>query len=179
MLLLLKDRLPSRQEAIEIFGIVSFPVFVWATIQILREMPSWLLRLTLPDLVAVVAYVEAFAFIESLVVFVGVVSALMLLPATWLVDRRVLVASVVTLVLSAVGVTAHYTDQTLRQWGWQGIAVVIGLMLLATAFLLYLGLRSDRWPKLMNEAVDRIVLLSYLYLTLGILGLVIVIVRNL
>lgn len=174
----LRERFPSRREMLAIFGLVSFPIFLWANLQVFREMPSWLLRLTTGELVGVMAYVEAFALVESAAFFVGMLTVMALLHGRWLEGHRMVFSLVVTLMVSLAAVVVHYMDESLRQWGLLGIAVPTGAMILGAAPLLYFTMRTEKWSRAIQEVVDRVILLSLLYTSLGLIGLLIVVVRN-
>lgn len=176
---LIHNRLPSRNEALLIFGTVSFPVFAWANLQVLREMPSWILRMSRGEIVGGLAYVETFALVESLLLFVGLVGLMMFLPADLMDGRRVSAAFIATLAFTLATLTVHFSVEVLRQWGWVGVLGGVTAFLSLTVGLTFFALRSERMVRLFQAIVERVVLLSFLYTAVGVLGLVVVLVRNL
>ena len=72
--------LPSWRDLQLVFAAIALPVFAWSIVNVLREMPSWVLRLRTWDLVGVIAYMQAFARFETLVVLLAMILLAVMLP---------------------------------------------------------------------------------------------------
>lgn len=175
----IKTRLPDRRETLLIYTITAFPIFAWAILQSLRELPSWLMRLSVWDLISVASYIQAFALAESIVIFAALIAALTLVPFALVREKRVLFALFAVAFMSATAVLINYGDDTLRQWGWSGVAAVSAGVLLLMVGSFFLVARSRRLVAVVRGAVDRLAFLSLIYVTLGVGGLLVVVIRNL
>lgn len=175
----LRERLPERQDLLLVFGVVAFPIFAWAILQSFRELPSWLLRLSLWDVIGVASYIQAFALVETMLAYVALLALLVILPARIVDGRHVLFAAVTVATASGAAVGIHYADETLRQWGWLGIsAVSAGILALALSIFILAG-RSQTAEEAIIGLSERLALLSLLYVGIGVVGVLIIVVRNL
>jgi hypothetical protein len=173
-----RERLPSLSDAGDLFAVCAFPVYIWSIIAMLRELPAWILRLPLWDVVGLVAYTQAFALVESLLFFAGVVGLSLVLPAVWLRQRLPLQGLLLVVVATAVTATFHYAEHTLRSFGLVGLGLLALMPLLLFAAGSYLIRRYGWLEKGALAFVRRVSVLSYLYVSVSFVGLLIVIVRN-
>jgi hypothetical protein len=171
----------------------AFPLHAWTLILAFRDI-SWLTdRTNAWDAVGVTSYGLVFAFVESLVLFAVMALLGYLVPVRWDVDRRVALLTVLTLVASLWAVLEQLyflLDTGLPGW-LMGFLVhsghparvfyilLFGLVGLTVAVPALLVLRSDRVYTTVRALIDRLAVLTMFYLVLDVIGLVIVIVRNL
>jgi hypothetical protein len=171
----------------------AFPFHVWTLILAFRDL-SWLTERTNAwDAISVMSYGMVFAFIESLVAFAVLLLLGFLVPRQWAEDRRVALLSILALILSLWAIVGQLyflmglvpsweiirmlmnTGHPLRVMYLIALAVVIPSLLIPA----YLIARSERAPQALNGLVERISLLTMVYLFLDAVGLVIVVIRNL
>ena len=107
---MLKDRLPSWRDAFLIFAAVAFPIHVWAIIGALREVPAWILRLSVWDVIGVMSYTLVIALLETLLVTLGIELLTTLLPEQWRKKKRVAIASSIAFVASIWFGILHYNS---------------------------------------------------------------------
>jgi hypothetical protein len=168
---------PTKRESFYIFAACVFPIHVWLIITVLREVPAWMMRVTGWDLIGIIAYSLVYGLIESVLVFGAVFLFVILLPIAALRHKIVAVASGTVFVSALWFVILHYNEH------WIGTRQVAPLLAWLTTYLLGLGgfyllvHRSLRVEKLVNAFVERVAVLSILYLGLDLLGLMIVIMR--
>jgi hypothetical protein len=174
-----RARLPKAQEAPLLFAICAFPIFAWSIVQVLQQVPSWILRLNLWDLAGVIAYTQALALLESGMMFLFLLVLSLALPATVLRGRHMVFTAAATLALSSTAIAVHLAGEGLRALGWPGIVIGLLVTLAAGVGLFLLALRFQKLEKVLREAVQRIAILTYLYAAVGVLGLFLVAVRNL
>ena len=183
----------SKQGLWRLFLVCAFPTHVWTIILVLRDF-SWLTERTNAwDAVGVAAYGMIFALFEAGLLFATVVLLGFLLPKGWEEEKRISLLSTAILIISVWAILG----QLYFLWG---ISVPEGVMhalagqahplriLYAAVFVLvvptvlpplYLIFRSERARRFAGELFDRLALLTGLYLILDLLGLVIIITRNL
>ena len=161
------------------FGAIAFPVHVWAIINILVIFPAWLLRLSIWELAGAISYPLVFALLESSILWIGLVALSYVLPRKWLADKFVALSSVLVWLLAAWAALVQFIYERILQWGLEQI--LPGLLLVAFSFGLvyWLVQRHGRLEGLIKRLTQGLAVLTYLYMIFDLLGLVVVIIRNL
>jgi hypothetical protein len=169
----------SGQDIRLVFAACVFPIHAWSIFTVINEVPAWILRLDVFDLLGMLAYTQAFALIESLLVTAALLLVGFVLPRQLLSDRMVSQGSLLILVGTVWTIAIHAFDSVIRQWGavqflpW----LVAGLVSLVLPYFL-----TKHLPKLnglMRSLVQRLSVLSFVYAVLGAAGLVVILLRNL
>lgn len=157
----------------------ALPIYSWAIFLFLERFTGWLYYLSLWEVAGIFAYTQLFALVESLAVVAGLVLLALLLPRRLLREKFVPMGMAIILLSALWAIVAQYNDQVLRALSpvmllvWAGIYAA---SILAAWLLLY---RSERLRQLAYSAAERMSVLLYLYLPLSVLGLIIVLIRNL
>jgi len=173
----IQKRTPAKEDRYLVFVGVAFAVHIWAYINVLDAVPAWVLRMSAFELIGVVSYVLAFALMESLVVWGGLVLLAVILPAALL--RRHFLAQATSLMLVAAGwsVALHYNYGEFvmnRQYAllWAGAFLVTMLAAYLAAGRIQKIDTSFRW------LLSKIDILTFLYLSLDVIAVVVIIIRN-
>ena len=174
-----KSRRLSAGDISLSFGAIAFPVHVWAIINILVIFPAWLLRLSIWELAGAISYPLVFAFLESSILWLGLVVLNFVLPRKWLADKFVALSSVLVWLLAAWAVLVQYFVADILRWTPKQL--LPGLLLVAFTFGLVYCLvqrygRLEGWIKRLTQGLA---LLTYFYILFDLLGLAVVILRNL
>ena len=174
-----KSRRLSGGDLSLAFVAIAFPVHVWAIINILDFLPSWLLRLSTWELAGVISYPLVEALLESCVLWLAMVAFAFVLPRKWLADKFVALSSVLVWLLAAWAVLVQFIFGRILQWG--PAQLVPGFLLVVISFGLVTWLvqrygRLEGWIKKLSQGL---VILTYFYMIFDLLGLVVVILRNL
>jgi hypothetical protein len=187
-----KTQLYSRQGLWSLFLMCAFPLHFWTLLLAFRDI-SWLTeRSNLWDAIGVVSYGLLFAFVESLMVFLVVALLGLLISTKWEESRRIALLSILMFVLSlwAMYGQAHFvwnlspSNWVLKLMAQSGhpyrviFSITFIEVFLSIAVSTFLVLRWDKFFRFMQEAIDRISFLTSLYLVLDLIGLVIVVIRN-
>jgi hypothetical protein len=161
------------------FGAIAFPVHVWAIINILAIFPAWLLRLSIWELAGAISYPLVVALLESNILWIGLVVLSYLLPKNWLANKFVALSSVLVWLLAAWAVLVQFIYKSIMQWGLE--QMLSGLLLVAFSFCLvyWLVQRYERLEGWIRRLAQGLAVLTYLYMLFDLLGLVVVIARNL
>jgi hypothetical protein len=156
----------------------AFPIYVWAIIRLLNEIPAAILRFSIEELVGVIAYTLAFALLESLLVSAALVLLAAILPRKLFLQHFVPIATVLIFISAVWFILLHQYDQTISQWG--GRQFLPWLLLVAGSVLIpyLLVQKSEKIRKIIVVFIARLSVLSYLYYFLSIVGIFIVMVRN-
>jgi hypothetical protein len=161
------------------FGAIAFPIHVWAIVNVLEVFPAWLLRLSLWELAGALGYSLAFAFLESGILWAVFVAFAYILPRRWLADKFVASSSLLAWLLAAWAILAQFIFGRILLWGLWG---AIGAAVLAVASLglaAWLVRRFTRLEQGVKWVTQRLAVLTYLYIFFDLLGLVVILLRNL
>jgi len=182
----------SRQGLWSLFLIGAFPLHFWTLILVFRDI-SWLTERTNAwDAIGVASYGMIFAFTESVVIFLVVVLLGFFTPKQWETDRRITFLALLILITSVWGMIGqllflwniflpaqaiHFlrsSSHPLR------IIYAVCLMVVTPTVLLpvYAFIRSNQAVMFMQNLMERLALLATFYLFFDLLGLIIVILRN-
>ena len=181
------SRLPERNELREVFNVVLFSVFGWSIRGFLFKMPALTLYFGLKNNLAVLCYMLAFALVESLIVTSVLVLISMLLPARVLQQGfaykgflTILVASVALILFQGFSQVNFFKDMLVNNYS-SVPPLVVGLVVAVAALVLLFWI-FQRWPrfqKYLLTLVEQFGVFTYIYVPLGLIGLMVVIIRNL
>jgi hypothetical protein len=159
-------------------GAIAFPVHVWAIVNILVMFPAWLLRASLWELAGAVSYPLVDALLESCLLWLVFVLLGFVLPRRWLADKFVALSSALAWLLAAWAMVVQFIYSHLLQWSL--LQLLPGLLLVVFSFALvyWLVQRFGRLEGWIRQAAKSLVMLAYIYLAFDLLGLVVVILRN-
>ena len=187
-----KIQIYSKHGLWSLFLMCAFPLHFWTLLLAFRDI-SWLTeRSNLWDAIGVLAYGLVFTFVESLLVCLIMALLGFLISTKWDEPRRIALLSVLMFVVSfwAMFSQAHFI------WGISPPAPILtfiaqsghpyrylfGITLVevvgTTAVPAFLVLRWKKFFRFVLEGADRISLLASFYLVLDLVGLAIVVIRN-
>lgn len=182
----------SRQDLWSLFLISAFPLHFWTLILVFRDI-SWLTERTNAwDAIGVASYGMVFAFVESVMIFLVLALLGLLTPKQWESNRRIAFLAFLILIISAWGIISQllflwnvflpaqaieflrHSSHPLR------IIYAVCLMVVTPTVLLpaYSFIRSKKAVTFMQNIIERLSLLTMLYLFFDVLGLIIIIIRN-
>ena len=179
----LRAKLPSRQEALTVFSVVLFIVFSWALYRTFWWVPSWLEYLSVWGILVIFAYVAAFALVESLVILALLIGLGLLLPRKIFKDQFIVQGSALSLLLGLgafliqrnVGVIYRLKlEQTLLY-----PALILGAAILLVFISSFLFKRIHILSRFAQAVAERMTIFAYLYVPMGLIGLLVVVIRNL
>ena len=169
-----------------LFLTTAFPIHLWTIILALRDF-SWVAERTNAwDAVGVAAYGMVFAFIESVFVFIIVVLLGFLLPKQWDERKRLAFLSLLVFIvalwailgqlffmlgLSVPAPIIHFlsaSSHPLRLL-YAGLVSLVSLTLIVSAYLI---IRSDRVWRSVYNLMDRLSVLSAIYLVFDGISLI-------
>ncbi len=182
----------TSKTLLQLFMVCAFPLHLWALLMAFRDFGWVALRTTAWDALGLVSYALLVALLESLAVFGVTLLAGLLLPWNWSPEKRFALLGMLFLVLAGWSILGKLMgmygypipEGALRflqgsghplRWVWGMILplVVISILLPAAAFI-----RSRRFQASLPGLLDRLVLLSSLYVGLDVIGIVIIVLRN-
>ena len=161
------------------FGAIAFPMHVWAIINILAIFPAWLLRLSIWELAGVVSYTLVDALLESCILWIGLVILSLILPTRWLAGKFLALSSALAWLLAAWAALVQFNYDSVLQWGPEQIFPALILAAFSFGLVCWCVQRYGRVESWIKRLTQRLAVLTYFYVTFDLLGLVIVILRNL
>jgi hypothetical protein len=178
----LKSRLPSRSEALSVFSIFVFFVFSWTLYRTFFYVPSWLEYLSLWSVLVIVAYVLAFALLESALLLALLVFFSLFFPTKVFKEKYVLQgSSLAVLVCVGAVLLQRKINLVYRLELWQLLIYPLAGLLFSVLLVLLLAFlfrRFERLSRLVSALVERMVIFVYIYVPLGLLAVLVVLVRN-
>jgi hypothetical protein len=177
-----KRRGVSREDILLVFAACIFPVFIWSFYNLLNEIPSFVLRLNLGDLIGTSAYVLAFALFESLLFFLALFIIMSLLafvlPRKLWGDHFAAIGSMLAILISAVAMYFQLNYDRVVKLSLKRTLFDLGLVGLAFVIYYVLILSFPRFESAIRSVVRGISVLSIVYAFLGCLSILIIIFRN-
>lgn len=186
-------KLYSKQDLWSLFLMVAFPLHLWTLLLAFRDI-SWVAeRTNFLDAIGVVSYGMIFAFLESLVVFLVALLLGILIPSRWGRDKRLATISLLVVVLALWAMLS----QLYFLQNWNIPSVILGLLaksahplrfiyIIALAFTvpsvtlpILMIYRSEKILRVILDVIDRISLLTIVYLLVDLVALIVVFFRNL
>lgn len=163
-----------------VFALCAFFVFGWSIIWFFQKLPNWLPYLKVSDLAMILAYSQGFALVESIAVFLPLLGLAAILPRRWFAAQFVARAGVLVLALALWTVLFQLIfEAVIINWTAPEFVVWFGLALLSIALAYVLVHRSDRTARALVGLAERMTVFVYIYVPLGIIGLLVILVRNL
>ncbi len=152
------------------FAACVVPVYSWSILMFFKELPYRLHSLPAWDLVGVFAYVQIFALLESAIVLLIPVLLGVILPARFLRDRFVALGSVLALltlswlIVGRLGLFSNFL--------W------VSLYLISMSMAYMLIYRYKYFEQFINSFTERLTILLYMYVSVTLLSIIIIILRN-
>ncbi len=174
-----RDRFPSRQAVFLVLAVCTVPIHIWALIALFRAIPSWVLMMTLWEMIGVMSYPLAFALFESLLILTGLLAAAAILPRKMYRERFVSQSTLILFFTTIWAVIMLIYGQEWRLWSSRGVlGGLLALFVVIAAFAI-LNARFFRLQKAIEALADRLVILGIVYIVMDIFFLFVFIYRNL
>ena len=106
------------------------------------------------------------------------VTLAVILPRNWYKERFVAQSSVAIILAAVASVLAHLYGQDWGMWNTRGFLTWLGIMfcLILVAFILVA--RFERLQRGFEALADRLLILSSVYIAIGVVSLILILIRN-
>jgi len=171
-------RFPARNEIIPVLGAAVFACFSWTILSFINKLSSFILYFNLGEILAIFAYMMAFALLESLA-FSGLVVLISgLFPPNWLKEGFAFKGFIIAVVAA---IAAILFQRALRDDFPSALMLLTSLVvpLLVIVILIFLIRSMPRVQSLLLNIAERLSILLFLYIPIGILSILVVVYRNL
>ena len=175
----IKKRFPTKTEIRLAFGVIAFLVFGWAIWGFLYELPSQLLNTRWMGIIFNFMALMATALLESVFVGIGFVLLGFLLPVKWF-RKGFSYKSFVTLCVM-VGVIFWYRKVFVNDDFFPAMDIIyrgLAMFFLVWVALLLIFHYGKPLQRFVLSIEERIEVFLYLYVPLGIIGLLTIIVTS-
>jgi len=179
-----KDRLPGKQDAFLLFTTCVFPIHVWAILIFLNDAPAYIRRMPFGDIAGIFAYTQVIALIESLIFWGFLLFVCISMPRKYFKDWFISQGTLLVLGFFILVIPMHYQMDIIEglQWNLElyDIMFVVWLLLWLAGLIIMSTLirRNLIFEKKLVNLVDRIMLLSLLYVLIDVVSFAFVIFRN-
>jgi hypothetical protein len=173
-----KARFPSREETWLTLSSILFLINVWAIINILRAVPSWIISRTIWEMIGIISYPLTFALFESILFLIGLIIMAVVLPRKILRENFVAMGSLAALLATLGMILAHIYGEDFGIWLVRDfgkyLLLLFGLVLVSWVSVYYF----KRLAKTIESIVSRLTTLSTVYLAVDILAVFVILIRN-
>jgi hypothetical protein len=178
---IIRERLPHHKDILYVYGGVIFAIYSWAIRGFLMQLSSLRLYHTFGEILAIFAYVMAFALIESLVLMSSLIIAGIILPGKWFREGFAYKGFVAVLVAGIAMIILHYYLYSLN-YQIPAMAVIylgLGITMILLISLLWVFQNKPQLQTFSLAVQERLQIFIYFYIPLGLVGLAVVVLRNL
>jgi len=166
-----------------VFAVFIFFGFSWALYRMFWYVPSWLGYLNVWKILIILAYVLAFGLVESLAMSGFLLLFSLFFPVRIFKVNYVALGSSLAGLVSLVAVLIQRKINLIyRLELWQTAVYPLAFLFGMALFVLFLSWLFWRLPilaQIVNSIAERMTLFAYLYTPLGLIGMLVVIGRNL
>ena len=176
MINLLKH-LPPAKEALLVYSICVLPNHIWSIVNTLRDVPAWLIKMSLWEVISVIAYIQTIALIESVILFMGLVVISIILPGKIIRENFLTRSSFIIFFLTSIALIAHFTT------GIRPAIIYCSILIIVFAIIFfisnkYFSMKNEQLTNQLSRIYERLVILSLFYILIDIVGVLIVVFRN-
>jgi hypothetical protein len=141
-------------------------------------MPGWLQFLDLWDVASIFAYTQAFALLESALVLLLLIGLCVVLPARFFKNKFAAQGCMAVSMMALWTAVFQSVSAEIRAWSIGEFLLWSALSLTAIGVPCVLVYRSRRIERAIRALAERLTVLLYVYVPLGLLSLIVVIARN-
>lgn len=188
----------NRTYLLKLFILIAFPIHIWSIFQTFNNVAWVATRTRWWDALGYSAYAMMYALIESFLIFLVAVPIFFMLKKNRSAEKALAVTAMTYLVIVALWIFRaiminktgyeffldRYINDLADEGKWRlryrygAVLLASGLLGLPVALTAFLTNRSEKIGRGVRSLIDRIEILMYLILFLDVVGIILVIVRN-
>ena len=175
---LIRNRLPSRSEIIAVFSVAVFACHSWTMLGFFNKLSSFLLYFTIGEILSIFAYMMSVALLESIAVTILLVLLSVILPPSWLREGFAYKGFVIIAIVTAASILFQkFLPDDYPSTLMLAVSAIVPIVLIVV--LIAISQAFPRLRSLLLDIQDRISIILYIYVPIGILSLIVVFIRNL
>jgi hypothetical protein len=174
----IRKRFPHRSDVISVLAIAVFVCFTWTFIGFFNKLSSFILYFTPGEIANILAFMMAFALLESLAATGLLILLSGILPSSWLKEGFAFKGFLILLVAT---LTAILFQKALRDYfpSPQMLLTYTVLPLLVIVLLIWIVKSQPKIQNILLSVQDRILIMLFIYIPIGVIGLMVVMARDL
>jgi hypothetical protein len=177
-LTLIRNRLPGRSEIFAVFGVAVFACHSWTMLGFFNKLSSFLLYFNVGEILSIFAYMMSVALLESIAVTILLVLLSIILPSSWLRDGFAYKGFVIIVIASAASILFQkFLPDDYPSTLMLAVSTIVPLALIV--ILIAVSRSIPRLQSLFLDIQDRISIMLFIYVPIGVLSLLVVLFRNL
>lgn len=174
----IQKRFPRRYDMLAVFGVAVFVCYSWTLLGFLFKLSSFVLYLTLGEIAHILAFMMAFALVESLLVTAVLVLLSAILPSGWLREGFAFKGFIIVLIATATSIL--FQNILVDNFPHPLVLLLFILIPIGLAVaLIALARSAPKVYSLISNIQDRVLIMLFVYVPLGVLSLMFVLYRNL
>ena len=182
----------DRSDWFKLFLVCAFPLHLWTILMVFRDV-NWVAeRTTSWDAVGFSGYALFYTLIESLLLFGFIALLGFIIPKNWNLTLRFVVLSLVAFILAGWSIMEQLILIVFWGWlrhladtltflftsPWSAYVIFAGLIVISVTVPLLLLRKYPGLQEKVYSVLERLTLLSGLYLFIDVIGMVIILIRN-
>jgi len=182
----------DRSDWFKLFLVCAFPLHLWTILMVFRDV-NWVAeRTTSWDAFGFSGYALFYTLIESLLLFGFIALLGFIIPKNWNLTLRFVILSLIAFILAGWSIMEqliliifwgwlrHLADSFtfLITQPWSSYVIFAGLIVISMTVPLLLLRKYKGLQTKVYSVLDRLTLLSGLYLFLDAIGIIVIIIRN-
>jgi hypothetical protein len=182
----------DRSDWFKLFLVCAFPLHLWTILMVFRDV-NWVAeRTTSWDAVGFSGYALFYTLIESLLLFGFIALLGFIIPKNWNITLRFVVLSLVAFILAGWSIMEQLILIVFWGWlrhladtltflftsPWSAYVLFAGLIVISVTVPLLLLRKHPGLQEKVYSVLERLTLLSGLYLFIDVIGMIIILIRN-
>ena len=182
----------DRSDWFKLFLVCAFPLHLWTILMVFRDV-NWVAeRTTNWDAVGFSGYALFYTLIESLLLFGFIALLGFIIPKNWNITLRFVVLSLVAFILAGWSIMEQLILIVFWGWlrhladtltflftsPWSAYVIFAGLIVISVTVPLLLLRKHPGLQEKVYSVLERLTLLSGLYLFIDVIGMIIILIRN-
>lgn len=164
-----RERILTRSELLALFVACTIPIHIWSLVNAFTEVPAWVIKMNMWEVLGALAYTQSFALFETVIVVLLLALLFFVLPRFFVGEQVVpigmMIVLPVTIWLIILQLNTDWIDDrnatALAIWGIS-LIVVLGTSI-------FLARRSEKVQGILQTVSDRIVVLAVFLLIIDVL----------
>ena len=163
---------------IAVFSVAVFACHSWTMLGFFNKLSSFILYFTIGEILSIFAYMMSVALLESIAVTILLVLLSVILPPGWLREGFAYKGFVIIAIVTAASILFQkFLPDDYPSTLMLAVSAIVPIVLIVV--LIAISQAFPRLRSLLLDIQDRISIILYIYVPIGILSLIVVFIRNL
>jgi len=162
----------SKQDLVQLTVFVAFPIHAWSIVNMLRAVPSLILSMSASEIIGSWAYNMTFTLLETIIILLFVLTIGIALSVRMSTATFVTLSSFLLTEIALMRLLFEALTDVFPLMGF--LIVACGIILILTVMLVP---KDPKWKDITHAVATRFAVLTYIYIFIDVVGVIIVIVR--